>query len=64
MFQHEAEDFLESLTLDDVKEVLKENDLDVNMAHRLRKLLVEVINEGDVVSLDEVWKEALERLEE
>ena len=64
LFQAEAEDVLESLTMDDVREVLKENDLEVSLAPRLKKLLVEVINEGEVVSMDEAWEEAIERLEE
>ncbi len=64
LFQNEAEDILENLTLDDVKEVLKENDLEESLAPRLKKLLVEVINEGEVSSMDEAWEEAIERLEE
>ena len=64
LFQIEAEEVLESLTLDDVKEVLKENELDVKLAPRLKKLLVEVIAEGDVDSMDDAWEEAVERLEE
>ena len=64
LFQTEAEDFLESLTMDDVREVLKENDLEVSLANKLKKLLVEVINEGEVVSMDEAWEEAIERLED
>jgi hypothetical protein len=64
LFQTEAEDVLESLTLDDVREVLKEIDLEESLAPKLKKLLVEVINEGEVVSMDEAWDEAIERLEE
>jgi hypothetical protein len=64
LFQAEAEDVLESLTMDDVREVLKENDMEVTLASKLKKLLVEVINEGEVVSMDEAWDEAIERLEE
>ncbi len=64
LFQTEAEDILESLTMDDVREVLKENDLEASLAPRLKKLLVEVINEGEVVSMDEAWEEAIERLDE
>jgi hypothetical protein len=62
LFQAEAEDFLENLTLEEVKEILQENDLDEALAPRLRKLLVEVINEGDVDDLDDAWDEAIERL--
>jgi hypothetical protein len=62
LFQAEAEDFLDNLTLEEVKEVLQENDLDEALAPRLRKLLVEVINEGDVDDLDDAWEEAIERL--
>lgn len=64
LFQAEAEDILESLTMDDVREVLKENDLEITLASKLKKLLVEVINEGEVVSMDEAWDEAIERLDE
>jgi hypothetical protein len=64
LFQHEAEDVLENLTMDDVREILKEAELEESLAPRLKKLLVEVINEGDVVTMDEAWEEALERLEE
>ena len=64
LFQIEAEEILENLTLDDVKEVLKENELEVGLASRLKKLLVEVINEGDVDNMDDAWDEAVERLEE
>jgi hypothetical protein len=64
LFQAEAEDILESLTMDDVREVLKENDLEITLASKLKKLLVEVVNEGEVVSMDEAWDEAIERLDE
>lgn len=64
LFQGEAEEILESLTLDEVKEVLVENDLSTSLAARLKKLLVEVIGEGEVTSMDDAWDEALERLEE
>ncbi len=64
LFQAEAEDILESLTMDDVREVLKENDLEEGLASKLKKHLLEVINEGEVVSMDEAWEEAIERLEE
>ncbi len=55
LFQAEAEDFLENLTLDEVKEVLEENEMDEALAPRLKKLLIEVINEGDVDDLDDAW---------
>lgn len=64
LFQIEAEEILENMTLDDVKEVLKEYELEVGLASRLKKLLVEVINEGDVDSMDDAWDEAVERLED
>lgn len=64
LFQTEAEEVLENMTLDDVKEVLKENDLDQNLAPRLKKLLAEVIGEGEMESMDDAWDEAIERLEE
>jgi hypothetical protein len=64
LFREEAEEILENLTMDDVKEVLKENDQDASLAPRLKKLLVEVIEEGEMTSMDDAWDEALERLEE
>jgi hypothetical protein len=64
LFQNESEELLENLTLEDVKEVLRENDLEEGLAPRLKKLLAEVINEGEVDNLDDAWDEALERLEE
>ncbi len=64
LFQSEAEDFLENLTLEEIKEVLEENELDLSLAPRLKKLLKEVIDEGTVDDLDDAWDEALERLEE
>ncbi|HUO58181.1 MAG TPA: hypothetical protein VMV05_08385 [bacterium] len=64
IFQAQAEEVLESLTLDDVKEVLKENDLDLSLAPKLKKYLVEVVNEGEMDSMDDAWEEAIERLEE
>ncbi len=64
IFQHEAEDLLENLTLDDVRDVLKENGLDTDLASRVKKLLAEVISEGEVSSMDEAWAEAFERIED
>ena len=64
LFQNESEELLENLTLDDVREVLRENDMDENLAPKLKKLLADVINEGEVDNLDDAWDEALERLEE
>lgn len=64
LFQNESEELLENLTLEDVREVLRENDMAEDLAPKLKKLLVEVINEGEMTSLDDAWDEALERLEE
>ena len=64
LFQTEAEEILEHLTMDDLKEVLSENDLETSSAPKLRKFLVEVIREGEVDNMDDAWEEALERLEE
>ena len=64
LFQNEAEDALEHLTLDDMREVLTENDMDTALAPKLKKLLAEVVSEGEAVSMDEAWEEALARLEE
>ena len=64
LFQTESEELLEHLTLEDVREVLRENDQDEALAPKLKKLLTEVINEGEVDNLDDAWDEALERLEE
>ena len=64
LFQAQAEDVLESLTMEDVKEVLRENEMEVGLAPKLKKALLEVINEGEVATMDEAWEEAVERLEE
>lgn len=64
LFQHEAEEFLENLTLDDVREVLRENDMAESQAPKLKKFLIDVINEGEMDNLDDAWDEALDRLEE
>ena len=64
LFQTEAEDLLENMTLDDVREVLKENEMEEALAAKLKKMLVEVVNEGEMTSMDDAWEEALERLEE
>jgi hypothetical protein len=64
IFQSEAEEILEHLVLDDLKEVLSENEMETSLAPRLRKFLVEVIHEGEVDNMDDAWEEALERLEE
>jgi hypothetical protein len=64
LFQSEAEDILENLTLEDYKEVLKDKDLNPILAPKLKKFLVEVINKGEVTSMDEAWESALERLQE
>lgn len=64
LFQNESEELLENLSLEDVREVLKDNDLDESLAPKLKKLLTEVIGEGEVDNLDDAWDEALERLEE
>ncbi len=64
LFQNESEELLENLTLEDVREVLRENDFEESLAPKLKKLLAEVINEGEVDNLDDAWDEALERLED
>jgi len=64
LFMSEAEEAMENLTLDDIREVLKDNDMDPKMASRLKKLLSEVIEEGEVASMEEAWEEALDRLDE
>jgi hypothetical protein len=64
LFQAQAEEVLETLTMDDVKEVLKENEMDLSLAPKLKKALLEVVNEGEVATMDEAWEEAVERLEE
>ena len=64
LFQNEAEELMENMTMEDVREVLREADLDEDMAPRLKKILVEVIDEGEAISMDEAWDEALERLED
>jgi hypothetical protein len=64
VFQSEAEEILEHLTLDDIKEVLSENEQETSLAPKLRKFLVEVIHEGEVDNMDDAWEEALDRLEE
>ena len=64
VFQSEAEEILEHLTIDDIKEVLSENEQETSLAPKLRKFLVEVIHEGEVDNMDDAWEEALERLEE
>ena len=64
VFQSEAEEILEHLTMDDIKEVLSENEQETSLAPKLRKFLVEVIDQGEVDNMDDAWEEALERLEE
>jgi len=64
LFQAQAEEVLETLTMEDVKEVLKENDMDVSLAPKLKKALLEVVNESEVATMDEAWEEAVDRLEE
>jgi hypothetical protein len=64
LFQGEAEEILEHITLDDVTEVLRENDMEVEDAPKLKRFLHEVVAEGEVVSMEEAWEEALTRLEE
>ncbi|HEY5039638.1 MAG TPA: hypothetical protein VIJ93_11245 [bacterium] len=64
VFQHEAEEVLESLTLDDFKEVLEENDMEAKLVPKLKKALADVIREGEMTSMDDAWEEALERLED
>ena len=64
VFQSEADEILEHLTLEDIKEVLSENEQETSLAPKLRKFLVEVIHQGEVDNMDDAWEEALERLEE
>lgn len=64
LFQAEAEEILEHLTLDDVREVLSENEMDIALAAKLKKYLAEVVREGEVDNMDDAWEEAMERLEE
>ena len=64
LFQTEGEEILEHLTMDDLREVLTENEMDTALASRLKKILSEVVLEGESISMDEVWEEALTRLED
>lgn len=64
LFQHEAEEILENLSSDDVQEVLKDNGLDASHAGRLKKILSEVVEEGEMDHWEEAWAEAIRRLEE
>jgi hypothetical protein len=64
LFQGEAEEVLENLTLEEVKEVLAENELDLGLASKLKKILGQVVAEGKLASMDDAWDEALERLQE
>ncbi len=64
LFQGEAEEILEHITLEDVTEVLRENEMEVEDAPKLKRFLHEVVAEGEVVSMEEAWEEALTRLEE
>ena len=64
LFQGEAEEILEHITLEDVTEVLRENDMDVEDAVKLKRFLHEVVAEGEVTSMEEAWEEALTRVEE
>jgi len=64
LFQGEAEEILENLTLEDVKEVLGENELDLALAPKLKKILGQVVAEGQLTTMDDAWDEALERLQE
>jgi hypothetical protein len=64
LFQTEAEDILENLTQADYVEVLKENEMDAKLAPKLKKVLAEVIREGEMDDMEEAWDEAIERLEE
>jgi hypothetical protein len=64
LFQTEAEDILENLTQADYVEVLKENEMDPKLALKLKKILAEVIREGEMDDMEEAWDEAVDRLEE
>ncbi|MGH7739578.1 MAG: hypothetical protein ACREL1_05475 [bacterium] len=63
-FQSEAEEIMEHLTLEDVSEVLRENEMDVADAPKLKRFLHEVVAEGEVANMEAAWQEALTRLEE
>lgn len=64
LFLSEAEEALESLTLDEIREVLKDNEMDPKLASRLKKLLSEVVEEGEVTSMEDAWGAAIEKLDE
>jgi hypothetical protein len=64
IFQTEAEETLESITLEEVKDVLKERGMEMSLASRLKKFLSEVIGDGEMESWEEAWQEAINRLEE
>jgi hypothetical protein len=64
VFQHEAEEILDNLTQEDVQEVLRDNGLDADHAGRLKKILMKVIEEGEMDSWEDAWEEAIRRLEE
>lgn len=64
LFMIEAEEAMENLTLDDIREILKDNEMDPKLATRLKKLLSEVVEEGDVATMEEAWAEALDRIDE
>lgn len=64
IFQEEAQEILEHLTMDEVREVLKERGFDPEHGPRLRQLLREVIDQGEVSSWEEAWDAALEALED
>jgi len=64
LFQHEAEEILENLTLEDVQEVLKDNEIDVKHAARLKRLLGQVVDEGELDKWEDAWEEAIGRLQE
>jgi len=64
VFQHEAEEILDNLTLEDVQEVLRENEIEISHAGRLKRILAKVIEEGEMDNWEEAWEEAVDRLEE
>jgi hypothetical protein len=64
VFQHEAEEILDNLTLEDVQEVLKDNEIEISHAGRLKRILTKVIEEGEMDNWEEAWEEAIDRLEE
>lgn len=64
IFETEAEEILEHLTLNDYKEKLEEEEISSKYAGQLKRLLKQVIQDGAVLSMEDAWDEALERLQD